>query len=195
MTDVFIKRIETLPPPVIAEAIRYAGARAGDDSSETLLFSCIEEGAGCVRPSVCYVETDVNIDAETVCLGEMRVCSRTLSRTLCGCERAVIFVATVGAAADRLIARYSRISPSRALMLDAFFSERVERVCDAFEEYLRTENETGVRVSAGYGDIPIELQREIFLRLCPERRIGVSLTDSLLMTPTKSVSAIIGIRR
>ena len=48
------------------------------------------------------------------------------------------------------------------------------------------------RFSPGYGDLSLEVQKEIFSLLDCPRKIGVSLGDSLLMTPSKSVTAIIG---
>ena len=50
-----------------------------------------------------------------------------------------------------------------------------------------------MRFSPGYGDLPLDVQRPLFAALDVPRKIGVSLTDSLLMAPSKSVSAIIGI--
>ena len=49
------------------------------------------------------------------------------------------------------------------------------------------------RFSPGYGDLPIEIQKDIFRALDCPRRIGLTLNENLLMSPTKSVSAIIGI--
>ena len=50
------------------------------------------------------------------------------------------------------------------------------------------------RFSPGYGDLPLEFQREIFRALDVPRRIGVSLGSSCLMSPSKSVTAIVGIK-
>ena len=84
-----------------------------------------------------------------------------------------------------------------ALAVSALGSERVEALCDEFCNRLATEKGEGVKVyqrfSPGYGDLPLEVQRDIFALLSPERAIGVTLGDGLLMSPTKSVSAIIGI--
>ena len=44
-----------------------------------------------------------------------------------------------------------------------------------------------------YGDLPLEAQRDVFALLNPEKRIGVTLNDGLLMSPSKSVTAIAGI--
>jgi len=50
------------------------------------------------------------------------------------------------------------------------------------------------RFSPGYGDLPLDYQRTLLSVLDTSRKIGVSLTDSLLMVPSKSVSAIVGVR-
>ena len=49
------------------------------------------------------------------------------------------------------------------------------------------------RFSAGYGDFELSAQTEIFHALDCQRKIGLTLNDSLLMSPSKSVTAIIGI--
>ena len=49
------------------------------------------------------------------------------------------------------------------------------------------------RYSPGYGDLPLEAQRELVRALDTHRKIGVSLTESCLMMPSKSVTAILGI--
>ena len=56
--------------------------------------------------------------------------SADLARYLGGCRRVVLFAATVGVAPDRLIQRYSRVSPSKALVMQAVGAERVEALCD-----------------------------------------------------------------
>jgi hypothetical protein len=82
-------------------------------------------------------------------------------------------------------------------MLQALGSERVEALCDEFCRLMAIESkrELRPRFSPGYGDLPLELQRDIFRLLEPSRRIGVVLNDSLLMSPSKSVTAIIGIEK
>ena len=49
------------------------------------------------------------------------------------------------------------------------------------------------RFSPGYGDFPFSQQRDFFDVLDITRRIGVSLTESGLMLPQKSVTALIGV--
>jgi cobalamin-dependent methionine synthase I len=84
-------------------------------------------------------------------------------------------------------------------MMQALGSERVESLCDAFEGYLKERLGEGIalrpRFSPGYGDLSLEFQREVFTLLDCPRSLGISLSESLLMTPEKSVTALIGIKK
>jgi cobalamin-dependent methionine synthase I len=74
----------------------------------------------------------------------------------------------------------------------------IEKLMDEVEAEIRRElppNESLVsRYSPGYGDFPLTAQRELLSLLDAPRKVGVSLTDTLLMVPSKSVSAIIGVK-
>jgi len=48
------------------------------------------------------------------------------------------------------------------------------------------------RYSPGYGDFPLTYQKEILELLNAQRRIGLTRTESNMLVPTKSVTAIIG---
>ena len=50
------------------------------------------------------------------------------------------------------------------------------------------------RFSAGYGDLSLDFQHEIFKVLSPEKHLGITLSSGGLMIPTKSVTAMIGYR-
>ena len=183
-------------PPDFSEAIRYAG---GGESEEILSLakSCAKEIEGKLRGAVCYTILDVKIDREICDFGEFKVSSKNLARNLSGADRAILFGATVGVEIDRLIAKYSAIAGARAVMLGGLGGERIEALCDSFCEDM--EKELGVklkpRFSPGYGDLDIYLQKDIFRVLDCPRRIGLCLTESMLMSPSKSVTAFVGIPR
>ena len=50
------------------------------------------------------------------------------------------------------------------------------------------------RFSPGYADLPLEVGREIVKRLGADVRLGIGFTESGLMIPRKSVSAIVCVR-
>lgn len=191
MSGVQVTRL-SLPAPDRREALRYAGCRQETPDMTALLEDCIRETAGLFTGQVCRLTLPVIRTPQGVRLGELHIPSRLLRDTLAGCEEALLFAATVGHPIDRLITRYSHLSPARAVMLQALGTERIECLCDLFCEQQAPLTR---RVSPGYGDIPLTLQRDIFRILEPHRHIGVTLQESLLMAPTKSVTAIAGIRK
>lgn len=180
------------------EIIRYMGAKELTDSQNDALDECLCEILPRLSYRVCSRRVYVTGDGKTLDLEFARTDSETLGKNLAGCDEAVIFAATVGLHMDRAIARYSRISPLKGLMMQAIGAERIESLCDAFNlavrESVRSEGKyTRARFSPGYGDLPLKIQRDIFLALDCEKKIGLTLNESLLMSPSKSVTAIIGI--
>ena len=193
MLTVYQKSYE-LPEPDRREILRYAGVRGAADEVETLLDECIAEKLSLFRPRVCWCALCIN-EAKKIPECAAIFASLALAKHLQDCSQIVIFSATVGIETDRLIARYNALSPAKALLMSAIGSERIEALCDAFEDDLRSEGrEIRPRFSPGYSDLPIEYQKDIFALLDCSRRIGVTLTESMLMSPSKSVSAIIGIK-
>lgn len=183
-----------LPPVNAQEALRYAGVKENTPEICALLQECIQLCENSLTPRVCYSFYPITRQDGTLDLGFARTDSSALKRNLAGCEELVLFAATIGLEMDRLIARYARLSPARSVMLQAIGAERIETLCDAFEEELiRQGHELSSRFSPGYGDLPLEMQRDIFSALDCPKHIGVSLNESLLMSPSKSVSAIIGL--
>ena len=124
--------------------------------------------------------------------------SEKLKKNLEGCDRAVLFASTIGSGIDRLIRRYEKADPKMGLLLQGLGAERVESLCDAFNDEVKeiceeTGQTTRMRYSPGYGDLPIEVQKVFLPLLDAERRLGITLSESCLMAPSKSVTAIIGI--
>jgi len=108
----------------------------------------------------------------------------------------ILFAATLGTEADRLISRSQILSVSRGSAMDAAASAMIEAFCD---EQIAALQEDGLtlrpRSGPGYGDLPLDFQRPLLSFLEADRRIGLSVTDSLMLTPTKSLTAIVGIDR
>ena len=119
-----------------------------------------------------------------------------IKKHLADCDRAVVLCATLGAEADRLI-RVSQISDMpRAVVIDALASAMTEQVCAEVDRLLAEQLEgcyLTYRFSPGYGDLPMQSQQEILSVLDARRTLGVGLTQGLLMTPAKSVTAIVGL--
>ena len=183
------------PKPKRQEILRYALCPKADEETEALLSSCLKEAEEKTAYRACYIISPVEVHGNVCDFGSFSVCSQHLARSLTGCRTALLFAATVGVEFDRLRARYGKLSPSRALMLQAIGAERAEALCDTLCADIAAEYGFSLRprFSPGYGDLPLSVQKELFALLDCERRIGLTLTDSLLMSPSKSVTAIAGI--
>ncbi len=175
------------------EILRYCGVKQADLQLENMLEECLKELEGRIRNRICYCEFDIMHKENEIDFGFLKSSSRLLVKHLKSCDKIILFAATIGIDIDRIINKYSHISPSKAVMLQAIGAERIEALCDYFQESLG--DNTLPRVSPGYGDIPLEMQRAIFKVLDIPKRIGVSLNESMLMSPSKSVTAIIGISK
>lgn len=182
------------PPFCEKEILRYAGCKGCDDGIKKLLDECLSIIKNKLTYKVCYIELPTIIHGSVCDFGAFKTESKMLADNLRDCNKAIIFAATVGVELDRLIAKYGRISPSKAVMLQAIGAERIEALCDTFCNRLENEYHTPLRprFSPGYGDLPLSVQKQIFSLLDCERRIGLTLNDSLLMSPTKSVTAFVG---
>lgn len=182
------------------EIMRYMSSLGGGDEILELIGECLAEVREMLQYKVCYAVLSAEIDGDVISLPCGQVKSKNLVKNLSGCDKAIIFAATIGVGIDRLISKYSRLSPTKALCFQAIGAERVEALCDEFCEKMKSEFEKSgeklkPRFSPGYGDLPLETQKMIFSLLDCPKRIGVTLGDTLLMSPSKSVTAFVGITR
>lgn len=183
-----------------AEVLRYLGYKRGSGAEIPLVVDeCINEIHTALQCKACYDRFKISEKEHgTLNLGFAETSSAALRKNLRGCDEIIVFTATIGFEVDRIIQKYSILSPAHAVTAQAAGAAAIEKWCDLLCErfkqrcisekrYLRP------RFSPGYGDLSIKLQSDIIHILDCTRKIGVSLTDSLIMLPGKSVSAIIGI--
>ncbi len=185
------------------EIYRYLGMKPGeaDERIRDLTEACIREIEAVMTPRSVYRTYPMHF------LGDGRIdftCfqveSQHLQKNLKGCEKIVILAATIGSGVDQLIRRYTRLEMSRGVVMQAAAAAVIEAYCNELNETLREEAaKEGYylrpRFSPGYGDFSIEYQRLISDVLKMEKNCGITLTDSLLMLPSKSVTAVIGMGR
>ena len=125
------------------------------------------------------------------------VLSSKLARTmLADCTRAVLLCCTLGPEFDALMRSEQARDMSRAVILDAWGSAWVEQGCDEAEREIAArfpEQHLTDRFSPGYGDLPLSLQSDFCAFLDTPRRLGVHVTESCLLNPQKTVTAVIGL--
>lgn len=182
------------------EILHYLGYGKNAPTKEVMkrIETAEEEIFSSLSCRACFLVCDIKVADRTIDFGTFSVTSSSLAKNLQNCRQAVLFCATIGAVADRVIAKYSRLSPSQAVIAQAAGTVAIEKWCDLFEKrlsktYQAEDKFLRPRFSPGYGDFSIRYQKDLFSALACSKHIGVSLTDSLMMTPTKSVSAVIGI--
>ena len=182
------------------EIYRYLGYRGNQPDAAVcaLVEDCLAEVDRAAVPRQVSARVPVRAEGDTVLLGELPVESRALAKHLRDCPEAFLFAATLGPGVDQLLRRYGRLQVSRAAVIQAVSAAVIEDWCDRCQQALADGLGPGwslrSRFSPGYGDLPLAFQRPLLDTLQADRRIGIGLTDTLLMTPSKSVSAIIGIR-
>lgn len=128
----------------------------------------------------------------------LELSGQDIHQLLRDCDRVVLFALTLGPEAELLIRREGLRSPTEALILDACASAACEQACDdlqkQLEEQLCAEGLYPTdRFSPGYGDLPLTVQAPLLELLDAQKRCGITLSDTCIMTPRKSVTAIFGL--
>ncbi|MDE7265462.1 MAG: Vitamin B12 dependent methionine synthase activation subunit, partial [Clostridia bacterium] len=179
------------------ETLRYLGYYGVKEEAAVsgVLDECGKLILPALRPAACYAVFDISRGDGVIDLGFARTESKALLKNLEGCKKIALFAATIGAEVDRLIIKYEKLSPARAAVLQAMGAAAAECWCDDVNAQITKEfGETKPRFSCGYGDLPIELQKDIFVALNVTKNLGITLSENCFMTPTKSVTAIVGIK-
>lgn len=201
---IFVKKYDadmTLFPFNEQEIWRYSGYLGLADSVDVqlrdLLVQVVDELKNAFSYKVCYRRMEITWENGMPKL-PFSSDSKNLAKCLEGSSELILFAATIGLDIDRHIAKYQRFAPTKALLMQAYGAERVEVLCDVFCKQIKEQvEEEGLsctaRYSPGYGDLPLDTQKDVFRLLDCNRQIGIALNDSLLMTPSKSVTAMFGL--
>ncbi len=182
------------------EILRYMGVSNSDGSMDALIDRAEKEVIAASRPKHVYKHIDIAEGEREGCvsLAGTVIESRDLSAHLSGCTEGFLFACTLGIGVDSLVKRHSFTELHMLPVVQAvsaayteYCADEAQRELEKYAEhhglYLRP------RYSPGYGDFQLSCQRFLFDALQISKNIGVSLTDSFLMVPFKSVTAVIGL--
>lgn len=166
---------------------------AGDltAAADKILALAAPAAAAVVLP-LCY-----QADGQPAC-GGLVLLGQAIARHLKGCGRCMLLAVTLGFAVDRHISAAGQSNPYQALLLDACATTAIEDLADHATErgrelLLSEPHHVTFRFSPGYGDLPLSLQPKLLELLDARRLLGLTVGSSLLLSPIKSVTAIIGI--
>lgn len=188
--------LESIP---IREVLRYLGA-GGKDPGPLLPLAedCVRELLAAAKPRWTWRAFGCALDSEGARLDcGFLLPGRDIAGHLAGCREAVLMAATLSPGVDALLRRSQLSDLSRSLVLESCATAAIEEVCDRGETVIRQRypgRALTSRYSPGYGDLPVTVQGAFLDLLDAPRRLGLCATGSSILTPRKSVTAVIGVR-
>lgn len=187
----------------IKEAVRYLGygRHAVDEKTEELVRDSFKELDRIAKRRIVYRIFELKAPGDgSVEIGGLRIVSENLAGNMKGCGKAVMLGATLGIEVDLQMKRYSLTDMARAVVLQACAAALLEEFLDDWQEgYEKKAEEEGyylrLRFSPGYGDFAVSHQEDFIRMLESAKKIGLTMTDGYMLTPSKSVTAVIGMSR
>lgn len=184
------------------EVLRYLGFKNQtlEKDMNNLIEETIEEMRNLAK--VRYVYKPFNIDRgkdEIILLDtKMKLLGRDIYKHLEKSQKCILMAVTLGSEIDMKIRYYEKINMTKALILDACATTAIEEACDetcgTIENGLIEKNKKLTwRFSPGYGDLPIESQKDFISVLEGNKTIGLTVSDHSILLPRKSVTAVVGI--
>lgn len=194
MKDVVIDRNEVL---------RYLGHKGQeiDDDLSKLLDESIKEVKNKVVPKVLFETYEIERKNEAINIigTKLKLIGKDIASCLENCDKVVLMAVTLGNEIEKMIRLTQRRDMTKTVILDSIATTYVEAICDKIEDEIYKEckknaKSLSFRYSPGYGDLPLSVQGEFLDTLNARRLIGLNLTDTNLLIPRKSVTAILGIK-
>lgn len=183
------------------EAYRYMGFKntLPDENFRLLTEKCEREVLKAAKPRFVYRVFDIVSRENGVCLNgtSLVLQGENIKALLKDSPRAGVFAATLGTGVDSLIRRLEATDITCGFIADNLASALIEQVCDRTEEEIvKALGEVTLtpRFSCGYGDLPLSSQGEFLKAVDAQSKIGLCMTDTLIMIPRKSVTAVMGIK-
>lgn len=186
------------------EVFRYMGFAQKDRKNPEPIVADIAEKVvndfkNLIVPQAVYVSYPLQILDGQISFDNHIVQSKELSRFLRECSSIFLFAATLGPKVDREIQKAQKIEPSKAVIMQAagamYIEEYCDLLCEKFNSMAKEENcTTKHRFSPGFGDVSLENQK-LFFRILDCKKIGLTLMDTLIMAPEKSVTAFVGVKK
>lgn len=180
----------------VSEALRYLGygSNKPDSNMKELLSFCEKELLENIYPNYVYKVFDLDDKCNLVnCDFDLQ--GDDIKNHLKGCEKAVLMCVTLSSDVDKLIRVKQIGNMAQATIIDSMASALVEQACDKVEEIIRNElkgYKLTWRYGLGYGDFPLEGQKQFLNVLDAQKKVGVCVNNSFILTPTKSVTCVIG---
>jgi cobalamin-dependent methionine synthase I len=189
------------------EVLRFQGYKAGVDIPTAYVRALFDDalalGRTLMRPRAVLRRWPVRRDGDRLVVGrgggvgDVTLTIPRIAERWGAVDEIVAGVCTIG---DALEQRVSALWDARelplAMMLDSVGSGAVESLAEYVNDQLCAEGlerrvKVTNRVSPGYGGWDVAEQRLLW-RLCPGDPVNVSLNEACFMTPTKTITILVG---
>lgn len=191
----------TDPTALKQTAMRYAGiSNLQDPVWASQMDALLDLALQVSSFSFTYRLFDLKHEKEGAVIAPAGLClsGNLAEKMLEECEQIIVLGATLGSGFDRQLDLFHLTSPSKALCFDALGSALIDAKADELQEQIAAKLSNrflGDRFSCGYGDLPLDLQKQISPLLDLPRHTGIHILDSCMMAPTKSITAFIGVSK
>ena len=189
-TDVLYREIE---PKRLVPDERELAARLGGGCMMLSADESLEELYEIMRPRYSAVRVPVSYEDSAVLIDGYRIESEGLMKNLSGAAEAYLIAVTLGTEVDTYLHRLGFLSGARRFAADAVASALAEALVCLADRELSCSLDCRPRFSPGYGDLPLSYQQVLLERVNAESLLGIRLTDTSFMLPSKSITAIMGI--
>ena len=182
-----------------SELLRYLGYRGQeygeriDEEIQDAIALCLQ----LIKPRSVIKKYDLSDQPFGLEGTNMLLLGKDIRAHLQGCKQAYVMGATVGFEVEKKVFELMKSNPLKGVLLDSASICAIESYCDDLCEELQSQNQRPLtsRFSCGYGDFPLSQQKDFVRVLELAKRIGVFMNEeSFMLTPQKSVTAVIGIR-
>ncbi|MCQ2593923.1 MAG: hypothetical protein MJ196_01525 [Treponemataceae bacterium] len=202
--SLFVDRMAPqLLKPDYNEVFRYMGYSLKDrteltDEVRPIVYEVVPQIQNILTPQAVYVSYPLKIENDVLHFGNYEVKSKELARFERNCSAIYLFAATLGPKIDQAIQKQQKLDPVRGVIMQAAGAMYIEKYCDILCQKISAEVKavgckTKNRFSPGFADVPLETQKLFFKVLDCSHKIGLTLMDTLIMAPEKSVTAFVGV--
>ncbi len=173
-----------------------------DPSAYKIEYDLVKKALGALetisKDKVLYKVFDLNNKEHSQFIHDKILIGTSIKRFLGAPSQLILCATTLGSRVDTLIRKEGIMSISSAVLIDTAAMVVIEEHLNLWMETIAlTEPLKGhylsPRYSPGYGDMPLSMQKDILQELQSQKQIGLTVSDSGILLPKKSVTAVIGV--
>ena len=199
-----IKDLIKIDKREVLRYLQYKNQNINDDLLK-IIEQSIDETKRIISPrfvlrkySIKKIKMDNEKDQVILEDGNLILKSDDVYKLLTECDECILMAVTLGLEIEKEIRKLTYTNLTKGIIIDSCATTAIEEVCDIVQDniarkLLREDKYITYRYSPGYGDLSIENNIYINNILNSQKEIGLTVTNSGIMIPRKSVVALIGV--